>query len=153
MTIKDKKNKLIAGWREWGQLPQLGIEGIKVKIDTGAKTSSLHAFELFPFIHEKKHWIQFDIHPIQDNDTIIHRCISPIIDYRWITSSTGHKQQRYIIRTLLKIGEFTSTIEISLANRDEMGFRFLVGRDSIKGHLLVDAAHSFILTPKVFLTQ
>jgi hypothetical protein len=146
MKKKDKEQKRIVGWREWAQLPDLGIEMIKVKIDTGAKTSALHVFQVVPFTYMGKDWVQFDLHPIQDNDFIVHRCVCPIVDFRWITSSTGHKQQRYVIRTTLTIGNFSSHIEISLANRDEMGFRMLVGRDAIKGHLLVDSSCSFLLS-------
>lgn len=152
---KDKplKSKLIAGWREWAQLPDLHIEKIKVKVDTGAKTSSLHAFDISPFTYMGEEWIQFDIHPFQDNDTITHTCTCPIVDYRWITSSSGHKQQRFIIHTTLKLGEFSSVIEISLANRDEMGFRMLLGRKALKGKILVDPSHSFLLTHPITLTK
>ena len=150
---KPKKPKLAVGWREWAQLPELGVELIKVKVDTGAKTSSLHAFDLSIFTYMGKDWVQFDVHPIQDNDLIFHTCVCSIVDYRWITSSTGHRQKRYIIRTPLKIGDFYSRVDISLATRDEMGFRMLVGRDAIKGKLLVDPAHSYLLTHKKPLTK
>jgi len=145
--------KLIAGWREWAQLLELGVEMIKVKIDTGAKTSSIHAFDIFPFTYMGDDWVQFDIHPIQDNDLIIHTCACPIVDYRRITSSTGHSQRRFIIQTSLKIGEFSSRIEISLANRDEMGFRMLIGRNALKGDVLVDPKHSFLLSHKPTLIK
>jgi hypothetical protein len=148
MTQKTDKQKLVAGWREWAQLPELGVEKIKVKLDTGAKTSSLHAFDLLPFSYMGNDWVKFDIHPLQDNDFLIHTCTAPIADYRWITSSTGHTQRRFIIHTILKMGGFLSQIEISLANRDEMGFRFLVGRNAIRGHVLVDPSHSFLLGHK-----
>lgn len=143
---KIKKPKLIAGWREWGQLPDLDVEKIKVKLDTGAKTSSLHAFELSTFTHMGEEWLRFDVHPLQDNDLITHTCVSPIVDYRWITSSSGHSQKRFIIQTTLKLGEFSSLIELSLANRDEMGFRMLVGRNALKSRILVDPSHSFLLS-------
>lgn len=146
MKKKSNSSKLIAGWREWAQLPELGVEMIKVKIDTGAKTSSLHAFDLLTFTYMGKEWVQFDVHPIQDNDLVTHTCIAPIVDYRWITSSTGHRQRRFIIYTQLNMGTFSSLIEISLANRDEMGFRMLVGRNALKGQVLVDPSHSFLLT-------
>ncbi len=150
---KPLKPKLIAGWREWAQLPELGIDMIKVKVDTGAKTSSIHAFQIFPFTYMGNDWVQFDIHPIQDNDLIIYTCACPVVDYRWITSSTGHAQRRFIIQTNLKLGEFSSRIQISLANRDEMGFRMLIGRNALKGNVLVDPKHSFLLTHKGSLTK
>ncbi|MBY0500973.1 MAG: ATP-dependent zinc protease [Alphaproteobacteria bacterium] len=147
---KEKRiiKKVIAGWREWAQLPELGVEMIKVKVDTGAKTSSLHAFDVSTFTHMGIDWVQFDVHPIQDNDLIKHTCACPIVDYRWITSSTGQAQKRFIILSNLKMGEFSHRIEISLANRDEMGFRMLLGRTALKGHILVDPSHSFLLGHK-----
>jgi ribosomal protein S6--L-glutamate ligase len=148
MKKKLKKQRLVAGWREWAQLPELGVDYIKVKIDTGAKTSSLHAFQLSTVKHGGQDYVKFDIHPIQDNDTVIYTCISPIVDYRWITSSTGHRQQRFIIETQLKIGDYNSLVQLSLANRDEMGFRMLIGRAALKKEVLVDPAHSFLLSHK-----
>lgn len=141
-----KLPKLIAGWREWAQLPDLGVEKIKVKLDTGARTSSLHAFDLSPFTQLGTEWVRFDIHPLPENESITQTCVSPIVDYRWITSSTGHKQKRFIIHTTLQIGDFSSLIELSLANRDEMGFGMLVGRKALKRRILVDPNHSFLLS-------
>lgn len=148
MKIKRKKPKLIAGWREWAELPDLGIDQIKVKIDTGAKTSSLHAFQLSTVQHTGREFVKFDIHPLQDNDSVVYTCVSPIVDRRWITSSTGHRQRRIIIETRLKIGEYSSIVQLSLANRDEMGFRMLIGRAALKKEVLVNPAHSFLLSHK-----
>ncbi len=153
MTKIKKKEHFIIGWREWAGLPDLGIENIKVKIDTGAKTSSIHAFDITPLTHMGRDLVKFDIHPIQDNDSDIHTCIYPIHDYRWITSSTGHSQKRVIIQTKLQIGDFTNTIELSLAKRDEMGFRMLVGRKALTNRVLVDPNHSFLLTQMNLLTK
>jgi len=141
-----KKTPLITGWREWAALPELGVENIKVKVDTGAKTSSIHAFDIMPFTRDGKEWVQFEIHPLQDQDRLTRTCTSPIVDYRWITSSMGSSQLRYIIRTTLTIGRFSAQIDLSLANRDEMGFRMLVGRDALSGTILVDPNRSFLLT-------
>lgn len=151
--LKSVTPKLVAGWREWAQLPDLHVEKIKVKLDTGAKTSALHAFKLKPFIKDGEDWIQFDVHPIQDNETITKTCCCPIVDYRWITSSSGHRQKRYIIQTTVCIGEYLSLIEISLAKRDEMGFRMLIGRNALKRKILVDSSHSFILSRHSKLTK
>ena len=142
-----KRPKLIAGWREWAQLPDLGVKQIKVKLDTGARTSSLHAFDLSTFTQMGEDWVRFDIHPFQENATITQTCMSPVVDYRWITSSTGHKQKRFIIQTTLQIGEFSALIELSLAKRDEMGFGMLIGRMALKRRILVDPSHSFLLSP------
>ena len=148
MKKKNVKQKLIVGWREWAQLPDLDVDLIKIKIDTGARTSSMHAFDISPFTYMGQPWVKFDVHPLQDNDELSHTCTCPVIDFRWITSSTGHRQKRYIIRSRIQIGEFITLIDISLANRDEMGFRFLLGRNAMKGQLLVDPSHSFLLTHK-----
>lgn len=153
MKHKLKKSKFVVGWREWAQLPELGISHIKVKIDTGAKTSSLHAFQLSTVKHSGQDYVKFDIHPIQDNDAMVYTCISPIVDYRWITSSSGHRQRRFIIETHLKIGEYSTLVQLSLANRDEMGFRMLIGRAALKKEILVDPAHSFLLSHKISLTK
>ena len=153
MIKKTSDQRLIVGWREWAQLPEFGVELIKVKIDTGAKTSAIHAFDISPFTYMGNDWVQFDIHPIQDNDLIIHTCACPLVDYRWITSSTGHRQRRFVIQTSLRIGGFSSRIEISLANRDEMGFRMLIGRNALKDDVLVDPNHSFLLSHKLSLTK
>lgn len=153
MIKKTNDQRLIVGWREWAQLPEFGVELIKVKIDTGAKTSAIHAFDISPFTYMGNDWVQFDIHPIQDNDLIIHTCACPLVDYRWITSSTGHRQRRFVIQTNLRIGGFSSRIEISLANRDEMGFRMLIGRNALKDDVLVDPNHSFLLSHKLSLTK
>ena len=141
-----KKSSIITGWREWAELPELGIQNIKVKIDTGAKTSSIHAFDIRPFTQEGKEWVQFDVHPLQDQEQLTHTCTLPIVDYRWITSSMGSSQLRYIVHTTLKIAEFTTHIELSLANRDEMGFRMLVGRDALSNNVLVNPNRSFLLS-------
>lgn len=140
------QHHIITGWREWAELPELGVESIKVKIDTGAKTSSIHAFEVMPFTQDGKEWIRFDIHPLQGQDHITRTCMAPILDYRWITSSMGASQLRYIIQTTLKIGPIAAPIELSLANRDEMGFRMLVGRDALHTEILVDPNRSYLLT-------
>jgi len=153
MKHKIEPPRLIAGWREWAQLPELSVEMIKVKIDTGAKTSSLHAFDISTGTYMGRECVQFDVHPIQDNDSITHTCVCPIIDYRWITSSTGHTQRRFVIHTIIKMGDFSNLIEVSLASRDEMGFRMLVGRNALKKQILVDPNRSFLLGRKSLLTK
>lgn len=141
-----KPSPLTLGWREWAALPELQVENIKVKIDTGAKTSSIHAFDIMPFCREGQEWVQFDVRPLQDQDPLVHTCTCPIVDYRWITSSMGSSQLRYIIRTTLTIGPLSNPIDLSLANRDEMGFRMLVGRDALPSRTLVDPNRSFLLS-------
>ena len=140
---KLRKLKFI-GWREWVALPELGINQIKTKVDTGARTSALHAFELRPFKEGNQDKICFDIHPIQGNADIIITCTATIIDKRWVTDSGGHKEERFVICTPIVIGNQTWPIEVTLTERDTMLFRMLLGRSAIRKRFLVNPARSFI---------
>lgn len=136
----------IAGWNESASLPELGVDYIRVKLDTGAKTSALHAFNLTTLTHNDELWVEFDIHPWQANDSIIYRCSCPVSDTRWVTSSNGRKEKRYFIFTKIKIGDNEWPIEVSLTNRDEMNFRMLLGRSAMKNRLVVDPHHKYLLS-------
>ena len=136
-------DKPVIGWREWVSLPELGIDHIKAKIDTGARTSALHAFNIEVYKQGKQEWARFAIHPYQKNDTDIHTCTCPVRDLRVITNSGGGREQRVVIETQLALGDLSWAIEITLTNRDEMGFRMLLGRTAIKGRFLVDPGKSF----------
>lgn len=142
MTKDDKYT--IIGWREWVSLPELGIDKIKVKADTGARTSALHAFKLEPFNEKNNQKIRFYIHPLQHNKKKIIQCVTNIADIRWVTDSGGHREKRYVIRTLLVIGQFKKKIEITLTNRDTMQFRMLLGRTAMKHHFIVNPSFSYI---------
>ncbi len=138
-------DKIIVGSEEWSALPLLGIDAIKVRVDSGAKTSALHAVNIVPFTKEGVQWVRYDVHPIQyDGKTIVH-CESPVIDKRRVKSSSGLVEVRYVIRTLLKLSESTWEIEITLTNRDSMGYRMLLGRQAMLGKILVDPEKSFRL--------
>lgn len=150
--IKKKKKKLHSiGWREWVSLPELGLQMIKAKVDTGARTSALHAFSLETFKEGNKDKIRFDIHPVQNNTTVVTTCVADVIDLRWVSDSGGHREERYVISTPLKIGERVYPIEITLTERDTMLFRMLLGRSAIRRQFLVNPARSFITTKKVSL--
>ena len=140
---KKKKLKTI-GWREWVGLPGLGIDQIKAKIDTGARTSALHAFALRPFIVGDKQKICFDIHPIQNNTDVIVTCTADIIDKRWVSDSGGHREERFVISTPVTMGDKTWNIEITLTERDSMLFRMLLGRSAIRRRFIVNPGRSFI---------
>ncbi len=136
-------DKPIIGWREWVALPELGVERIKAKIDTGARTSAIHAFDIEVCKKEERELVCFTIHPYQKNDTESQTCMCPVKDIRVITNSGGTREKRVVIETHLTMGNQTWPIEITLTNRDEMGFRMLLGRTAIKERFLVDPGRSF----------
>ena len=144
MTAKPEK-KLTLGWREWVSLPELGLPHIKAKIDTGARTSCLHAFYVERLRRSRKDWVRFGVHPLQlDNDRIIH-CEAQIADQRQVSDSGGHRELRYVIETRLRLLEFDDTIELTLTNRDTMRFRMLLGRTAMTiGGFCVDPARSYL---------
>jgi hypothetical protein len=135
--------KLVFGWREWVGLPELGLDSIKAKVDTGARTSALHAFELDTFTENGVDRVNFKIHPVQKDAEKVVSCVADIIDERLVTDSGGHREQRLIIATLLTIGRWSWPIEMTLTSRDNMMFRMLLGRTAIKGVAMVDPARSY----------
>ncbi len=145
------KKRITIGWREWLSLPELAIDKIKAKVDTGARTSALHAFSLKPFKEGDQDKITFDIHPQQSDTNEVVSCTADIIDRRWVTDSGGHKEERYVICTPITLGEETWPIEITLTERDTMLFRMLLGRSAIRKRYKVDPAKSFTKTKKVSL--
>ena len=135
----------ILGWREWVALPDLGITRIKAKVDTGARTSALHAFEVNLDESGDQKIVRFKIHPKQrDLDTVIE-CKAPLLDEREVRDSGGHEEMRYVIETRIAIGQSIHTAEVTLTNRDSMGFRMLIGRTTMNGHYLVDPGQSFLM--------
>ena len=145
MTTQHKNvilGKLLIGRHEWCSLPKLGIPLIKGKVDTGAKTSAIHAFNIKTKTKGRKRIAIFDIHPIQGNNQICITCEAPIIDEREIMSSNGHKESRLIIQTDLTLGNKTWQIEISLSNRDPLRYRFLLGREALRSRVLIDPDHT-----------
>lgn len=137
-------DKLIIGRNEWCQLPQLNIPAIKTKIDTGAKTSALHALNIESKQEQGTSYVYFDVNPVQGNDKLVIHCKAPIIDNRYITSSNGHKEHRYVINTLFGIGKHLWQIELTLSNRDPMRYRMLLGREAMSHRVLVNPSVSCI---------
>ena len=140
-----KKTKKIIGWKEWFSLDCIALPAIKGKIDTGAKTSALHAFNIETFYIEDVEYVRFDIHPLQKNKRFVRSCISRVIDRRMVSDSSGKKEKRIVIKSDLKIGDNKIRIELTLTNRDNMSFRMLLGREAIKqAKMIVDISKSFV---------
>lgn len=138
-----KAPRPVVGWREWVALPRLGIKAVKVKVDTGARTSALHAFNVRPFKKDGRDWVRFEIHPLQRNDAVTKACVAEAVDYRWVTNSGGGREKRFVIVTELRLGSESWPIEMTLTDRDQMGFRMLLGRTSMERRLTVDPARSY----------
>ncbi|MBC8209678.1 MAG: ATP-dependent zinc protease [Gammaproteobacteria bacterium] len=138
-------NNKTLGWREWIELPDLGISSIKAKVDTGARSSCLHAFELDVITRDDQEWARFKVHPLQANNEQVVSCEARILDRRQVRDSGGHSEERIVISTTLRIGEWEDKIEMTLTARDNMRFRMLMGRTSItRGGFKVDPSRSYL---------
>ena len=136
---------LVVGWRELVSLPELGLTGIPAKIDTGARTSSLHADVLEDFLRDGERFVRFAV----DWDGTRHYCEAVHVDVRGITSSNGDQQTRFVIKTPLTIGNLTFRAEISLADRSQMQFPMLIGRTALRRRMVVDSGHSWLQSPAI----
>ena len=133
------------GWREWVSLPDLGLPHIKAKVDTGARTSAIHAFALKTYEKNGRPRVEFRMHPNQrDTDTVVV-CDAAVIDRRVVTDSGGHKEERLVIETTLQVGEHAWSIEATLTARDDMLFRMLIGRTAMKGRFVVNPGRSYVV--------
>lgn len=133
----------ILGWEEWLSLPELGLPAIKAKVDTGARTSALHAFFVEPFGGKRAPKVRFGVHPIPRRSDIQVLCTARVVDQREVTSSNGERERRYVISTPIRIGSREWPIEVTLTNRDTMSYRMLLGRQAIADGVLVDPGASF----------
>lgn len=136
---------ITVGWREWVHLPDLHLDKIKAKVDTGARTSCLHAFDIQPFTDNGVDKVRFLMHPLQKRDDIVTECEATVLDQRMVSDSGGHREKRYVIATRLVLAEHSWDIEVTLTNRDSMMFRMLLGRTAMENRILVDPARSFVL--------
>ncbi len=135
---KSAEKEMVFGWEEWVELPKLGLPAVNAKIDTGARTSSLHAFMIEPYGPDEKRRVRFGVHPLPDRPDIEVFCSAPLVGQREITSSNGETEMRYIISTPVRIGGQEWPIEISLTNRESMQYRMLFGRTALKENIIVD---------------
>lgn len=143
MNNMKKTNLPVIGWREWVGLPDLGVRSIKVKVDTGARSSSLHVFDLENFERDGEKWVRFCIHPVQRRSEQSVDAEAKVLEYRSVRSSSGKATMRPVIVTSVSLLGITWPVELTLANRDEMSFRMLLGREAFRGRFVVDAGSSF----------
>ena len=149
LSNKGMIEQTIIGWREWAVLPRLGIPALKVKVDTGARTSALHVFQLDTYIEAGQPRVRFAIHPLRKNKDIVIECDAEVIDQRLVRDSGGHSEQRVVILTPIRLGTREWPIEITLTNREDMLFRMLLGRTALAGQLIVDPALSYVYGRKL----
>ena len=136
---------IMVGWREWVALPGLDLPAVKAKIDTGARTSAIHAFDIDRERDEEgREFALFSVHPLQRDRSIVRRCRAPLVDTRRVTDSGGHSERRLFIETELRLGPVRRTVEITLTERHDMLFRMLVGRTALAPDVRVDPASSFL---------
>ncbi|MBR7889274.1 ATP-dependent zinc protease [Marinomonas sp. A79] len=131
-------SKCIIGSDEWCAFLTLGLPAIKARVDSGAKTSSIHAINIERFDRDGAHWVRFDVHPLQKNRKVTVHCEAALVDQRVIKSSSGDKESRPVIRVPLTLGGITWDVEVTLTNRDTMGYRMLLGREAMMGRVLID---------------
>lgn len=134
----------VLGWREWVRLPELGVDRVKVKVDTGARSSSLHAYDVQRVERDGETCLRFQVHPVQRDDSVVVDAEVPLHEDRKVRPSTGRQTVRPVIVTDVELAGRRFPIEVTLANRDRMGFRMLLGREALAGRFLVDASGSFL---------
>lgn len=140
----DDGDRPVLGWREWVRLPELGVDRIKVKVDTGARSSSLHAYDVQRVERDGETRLRFQVHPVQRDDSVVVETEVPLHEERKVRPSTGRQTVRPVIVTEVQLAGRRFPIEVTLANRDRMGFRMLLGREALADRFLVDASGSFL---------
>ena len=136
--------KTVVGSEEWVSLGELNIPYVKARVDSGAKTSSLHAINIQPFQKDNETWVNFDVFPIQNDGKRKISCKALVIDKRVVKSSSGNREHRYVVRTSISLNDKVWDVELTLTNRDSMGYRMLLGREAMMGRIVVDPAESFL---------
>lgn len=144
MSRAGSHSSTVAGWREWVSLPGIGVEWIKAKLDTGARSSAIHAFHMEELQRDGALWVRFLVHPWQRSAEDGTWAELPVHDRRVVRSSTGHEQERYVVLMDLSLVGREITAEMTLSRRDEMGFRMLIGREALRQGFLVDPGRSYL---------
>ncbi len=139
------QERTLIGGEEWCALPQLGIDWVKARVDSGARTSSLHAWHIRRFTRGGRDWVSFRVHPLQRDRRTVIDCEAPLADHRGVKSSSGATESRYVIRTRLSLAGESFDIELTLTGRDAMGYRMLLGREAMQDRFLVDPARAQLL--------
>ena len=142
--MADDNSYTVAGWREWVALPDIGVTWIKAKLDTGARTSAIHAFDLTELERDGAAWVRFSVHPWQgsDEDPV---CVElPVVDRREVRSSSGHSEERLVVSMDVTLMGIVTPAEVTLSRRDEMGFRMLIGREALAKGFAVDPSRSYV---------
>jgi len=134
----------IIGWRERVALPDLNITSVKAKIDTGARSSALQAFDIEVFKKENTDFVRFKVHPSQSSRKKTVNAEAPLLEMRSVRSSSGQSETRPVIQTTVSTGDYQWPIELTLTNRDVMGFRMLLGRQAVRQRFLVDSGQSYL---------
>jgi len=132
------------GWREWAALPALGIDRIKAKVDTGARTSCLHTFAMEAYREHGERRVRFWVHPVQRETGVVVECDAPVVDERMVSDSGGHREKRLVIVTPICLGTAVWSVEMTLTNRDTMRFRMLLGRTAMAGRVSVRPHASYL---------
>lgn len=135
----------IVGSEEWCVFEKLGIPAIKARVDSGAKTSSIHASNIEVFEKDGVDWVRFEVDPIQNNPSILIQCVAKLVRTKMVKSSMGTSEERLMIRTRMRLGEDTFTIKLTLASRDTMNYRMLLGREVLNGRYLINSAEHCLL--------
>lgn len=135
------------GWREWVSLPDIGVPGIKAKIDTGARSSALHTHDYEIFQRGNRDYVRFHLHPLTTTEEVELTCEAPVFEFRSVKDSGGHTENRPFVRTMAKLGSQEWLIDLSLTNREGMKFRMLLGRQAIAGRFIVSPESSYLGNP------
>jgi hypothetical protein len=139
-----RKPKPLIGWREWVAMPTLGIRAVKAKVDTGARSSALHAFDIEIFVQAGQEMVRFKVHPFQKDAHTTVEGVAPLIDRRIVRNSAGEASIRPVILTEIELAGERWPIELTLTRRDAMGFRMLLGRQAVRRRFQIEPARSFL---------